>query len=192
MKLKLHFQRSLIDVPVLDIVLEESDSNSSDIVDFIPKLGPTLNGVIVSMILYADDMALIAESKDDLQHMLDALKAYCDENKLEVNVSKTKIMIFHRGRLPDTPYQFSYDGQSVEIVKTFCYLGFWLTTQLSFTRHLEAVIAKARARIGLLFARLPLMHVPLHLTLKVFYLIQILFFYVQHPTHFYQHTNYNI
>ena len=62
----------------------------SDIVHYIPQIGPKINTVTVSIILYADDMALIAESKDDLQQMLDALKAYCDENKLEVNVSKTK------------------------------------------------------------------------------------------------------
>ena len=77
-------------------------------------------------------------------------------------------MIFHQGRLPSASYQFMYEAQPLEIVKIFCYLGFWLTVQLSFTRHLESVIAKARARIGLLFARLPLSHLPLHLAIKVF------------------------
>jgi len=40
--------------------------------------------------------------------------------------------------------------------------------QLSFTRHCEATIAKARARIGLLFAKLPLKDLPLYLTIQVF------------------------
>jgi len=79
-------------------------------------------------------------------------------------------MIFHRGRLPnaDQSTVLTYGGQSLEMVKTFCYLGFWLTVQLSYTRHLEATVAKARARIGLLFAKLPLVHVPLHLAIEVF------------------------
>jgi len=142
----------------------------SDIVNHIPKLGPKINEVIVSIILYADDMCLIAKSAEDLQQMLDALKAYCDANRLEVNVDKTKIMVFHRGMLPNTESsrEYVYDGRSLEVVKTFCYLGFWLTVQLSFTRHLEATVAKARARIGLLFAKLPLTHVPLQLAIQVF------------------------
>ena len=142
----------------------------SDLVEHIPKIGPKINGAIVSIILYADDMCLIAQSAEDLQQMLDALEVYCDQNKLEVNVSKTKIMVFHRGRMPvaDEAHTFLYKGQVLEVVKSFCYLGFWLTVQLSFTRHLEAIIAKARSRIGLLFARLPLKEIPLHLAIQVF------------------------
>jgi len=48
----------------------------SDIVQCLPKLGPKINEVIVSVILYADDMGLIAKSAEDLQRMLDALKVY--------------------------------------------------------------------------------------------------------------------
>jgi len=100
--------------------------------------------------------------------MLDALKEYCDKNKLQVNECKTKIMVFHRGRLPDEPLLFTYGGKTLEIINSFCYLGFWLTVQLSFTRHLEAIITKAKSRVGLLFAKLPLMHIPLHLATEVF------------------------
>jgi len=142
----------------------------SDLVDYIPKIGPKINETIVSLILYADDMCLIAQSAEDLQIMLDALKAYCDENKLEVNVAKTKIMVFHHGKMTkaDDSFEFKYNGQLLEVVKSICYLGFWLTVQLSFTRHCEATIAKARARIGLLFAKLPLKDLPLYLTIQVF------------------------
>ena len=62
----------------------------ADIIHHIPKIGPQINNVVVSIILYADDMCLIAESAADLQQMLDALKSYCDDNKLQVNVTKTK------------------------------------------------------------------------------------------------------
>ena len=65
-------------------------------------------------------------------------------------------------------YEFKYAGQLLEVVGSFCYLGFWLTVQLSYSKHLETLIARARARIGLLFAKLPLDQVPLQLTLKVF------------------------
>ena len=138
----------------------------SDIVEFLPKLGPTLNGVIVSIILYADDMALIVESASDLQRMLDSLQQYCFENKLEVNIKKTKVMVFHRGRRPDE--SFSYNGESLEIVSSFCYLGFILTVQLSFSQHVQKIVSKARARIGLLFAKLPIQNIPFQLVVQLF------------------------
>ena len=75
-------------------------------------------------------------------------------------------MIFHRGRCPKTSFQ--YNGQELEIVKSFTYLGFIFTVQLSFTKHLEAQIVKARSRVGQLFVRLPLMDLPLDLVLKTF------------------------
>ena len=47
------------------------------------------------VMLYADDTVILAETADDLQNAL-----YCDTWKLHINNSKTKIVIFARGRLP--------------------------------------------------------------------------------------------
>jgi len=138
----------------------------SDLPRSIPDIGPLLGTTRISLIMYADDLVLIAETSDDLQKMIDALKTYCDDNRLTVNISKTKCMIFHRGRCPKTSFQ--YNGQELEIVKSFTYLGFIFTVQLSFTKHLEAQIVKARSRVGQLFVRLPLMDLPLDLVLKTF------------------------
>ena len=79
---------------------------------------------------------------------------------------KRQKMVFHRGRRPDE--SFMYKGKPLEIVVKFTYLGFVLSVQLSFTQHLEAAISKARARIGMLFAKLPIQNIPLHLVIKLF------------------------
>jgi len=98
--------------------------------------------------------------------MLDSLKAYCEENRLQVNVQKTKVMVFHRGRRPVE--SFTYDGETLEIVSSFCYLGFTLTVQLSFTQHVMNIISKARARIGMLYSKLPIQNIPLTLVIQLF------------------------
>ncbi len=54
----------------------------------------------IFLLLYADDIILFANNKDELQHSLDVLSDYCNRWKLTVNIAKTKIMIFHKGRLP--------------------------------------------------------------------------------------------
>ena len=65
-----------------------------------------LNGIDLDMlkiflILYADDMVIFANSPEDLQDSFDMLVEYCKRWRLQVNTSKTKIMIFHKGRLLD-------------------------------------------------------------------------------------------
>ena len=43
-------------------------------------LGIDIKGINISSLLYADDLALVAESEDNLQRMLDILSKWCDEN----------------------------------------------------------------------------------------------------------------
>ena len=57
--------------------------------------GVKLLDSVVRVLLYADDGALVAESPEDLQLMLEILKSFCSKWRLLVNVDKTEIMVFH-------------------------------------------------------------------------------------------------
>lgn len=46
---------------------------------------------------YADDMVLMAEEEEKMRSMIGRLEGYLDRKKLELNVSKTKIMRFRKG-----------------------------------------------------------------------------------------------
>ena len=48
----------------------------------------------IFLILYTDDTLLFSESLDGIQSMLDEFSTYCKIWKLEVNTSKTKVVIF--------------------------------------------------------------------------------------------------
>ena len=50
------------------------------------------------LILYADDTVLLSETKHDLQNQLNCLCEYCDRWKLKVNVDKSKVVVFSKGR----------------------------------------------------------------------------------------------
>ena len=73
---------------------------------------PTLRAVLVSLLLYADDLMLMSTSAAGLQKQLDALVSFCDELQLTVNLSKTKIVVFepHRSEVAD----FVLNGVVVE------------------------------------------------------------------------------
>ena len=47
-------------------------------------------------LLYTDDTIILAETLRELQKPLDAVYQYCNDWKLTVNTSKTKITVFQR------------------------------------------------------------------------------------------------
>ena len=51
------------------------------------------------VLLYADDTIILAENERDLQAALDSVQEYCTKFKLIVNINKTKIIIFSRGKV---------------------------------------------------------------------------------------------
>ena len=94
------------------------------------------------VILYADDTVLLAESCNDLQRQLDSLAEYCDLWKLKVNVQKSKIMIFTKGRLPQN-IVFNYNNVVLEIVNEYTYLGVLFSRTGSFSKAKKAQAEKA-------------------------------------------------
>ena len=129
--------------------------------------GPIINGICVAYIMYADDLAIVCESVEELQGAIDNLSEYCVKNGLKINADKTKCMAFFKGRPPQC--SFMLDGRSLEVVNEFVYLGFTFTTQLSFSKHLQSIVTKANSRCGILATRLPLNDLPLDLVLKIFH-----------------------
>ena len=118
----------------------------NDIEDMFMNKG--LSGIDVNffkilLILYADDIVIFAESKDELQRSLDALLAYCNRWKLVVNTRKTTITIFKKsGRLPNYTV-FNFDNVEIEIVKFFTYLCIVFSTGGSFSEAQSALSCQA-------------------------------------------------
>ena len=59
--------------------------------------GITLDQITIYLLLFADDVVIISDSKEGLQSSLSQLESYCKKWKLTVNVSKTKVVIFQKG-----------------------------------------------------------------------------------------------
>ena len=132
--------------------------------DFVP----TLQEKRIPCISYADDIVLFAESPKEMKMMLKKLEDYCNQNDLKINTKKTKIMIFRAGGGYTRDDVFEINGNNIEIVNKFKYLGTFFTPRLSFSLQAEYLITKARSKIGLLFARTPIKEVSLDLALKLF------------------------
>ena len=75
------------------------------------------------MLLFADDVILISDSIVGLQRQLDTLNKYSNEWKLTVNMEKTKVVIFRKGGPKAAKERWLFDGQYVNVVDHYTYLG---------------------------------------------------------------------
>ena len=94
------------------------------------------------ILLYADDTILCSDCPKDLQMQLDVFCDYCNQFKLKVNIEKTKCMTFSKGRNSNNQI-FKFDGQNIENVKQFNYLGIVFTRYGTFTEAKNNNVRKA-------------------------------------------------
>ena len=92
------------------------------------------------ILMYADDTVLFANTNHDLQYTLNKYTEYCKMWKLNVNITKTKIMYFGR----KGSYNFSMNNENVEIVNNFKYLGVVFSRNGKFSDAMNDNIEKAR------------------------------------------------
>lgn len=116
---------------------------------FINDLPGTLE---CSSLLYADDLKLFSriDSTHDalfLQNQLDHLLLWCDQNKLQLNVAKCKIMSFTRKKEP-TLHRYMLGLSALERVEVFRDLGVYFDSQLSFSSHVNETVKAAYKMLG--------------------------------------------
>jgi len=103
---------------------------------------PSLAGMLVPLLLYADDLALVSESLTGLQKQLDALHVFCTDLGLTVNIAKTKALFFHQ-KAGTPPHQVFFAGQPVPHVDSFKYLGMEFHSSGNFKAAAEQLHAAA-------------------------------------------------
>ncbi len=73
---------------------------------------PQLVDIVVKLLLYADDLALMSETPQGLHKQIDALSEFYVERQLVINVSKTKVVVFEKCR--SAALEFTYRGTTIE------------------------------------------------------------------------------
>ena len=141
------YDGSSASIKLNDILTNEFEINSG--MNQGDTLSPTLYGIFIneinqlncgikiddvqlSILLYADDICLIADNEPSLQLMLDTVYNWCNKWQLLVNLEKAKIIHFRKERKNETKLNFTYGNDSVEMVKTCKYLGIIFDEHLTF------------------------------------------------------------
>ena len=83
------------------------------------------NTKTIGSLVWADDLVILSETENGLQNMLNNLSSYVDQNRMKINVDKTKVMIFNKsGKLLRRHFQVG--NEIIYTTKTYKYLGFIL------------------------------------------------------------------
>lgn len=67
------------------------------------------------VLLYADDAVILTETQTDMQCALNMRKSYCEIWGLKINVAKTKVVTFSRGKIRNVP-KFLFGASEVGVV----------------------------------------------------------------------------
>ena len=119
-----------------------------------PDAGARLGASLVHMLLYADDLVLMARTKEGLQSQLDALSTFCSQKHMEVNVGKTEIVVFRPPNKPAQPdWQWSYNGHQVKVSAEFKYLGIVFHETAGVKVAIETLAAAARRAMWAMLGR---------------------------------------
>jgi len=115
--------------------------------------GILIDDIVLILLLFADDMAIIGKTPTEVQYLLNKLYQYCDSWGLKVNVEKTKIMVFRkRGGLLESEH-WHYNGHQIEVVNAFNYLGNVFNYTGNFNLNQEHLVGKALKAMNVLLSK---------------------------------------
>ena len=124
-------------------------------------LGPILFAILVNdlpgietswVTQYADDANIILHSKDrDPEHLhrqisnqMKVIKEWCVENRQELNVEKSKLLVIARNPLE------KFERADVKVVDSLKILGVHINKKLNWNTHIDALYRKASQRLHIL------------------------------------------
>ena len=155
------------------VVVNGAESQHTTVLSGVPQgsvLGPLLFLIYIDdlarlplldggqVVLYADDLLLFRpiKSQEDYHHLqadILMIEDWVNSNHLTFNLTKCKYMVVSRKRCPSDPVSVMLRGTEMEKVDCFKYLGLLLSSDMSFSNHVESICSKARKITGLYYRR---------------------------------------
>lgn len=127
----------------------------NDLVSFLQSFncGVEIDGEKMCILLYADDVVLIASDEKELQTLLDGLSLWCKSNGMNINASKSNVVHFRQKSCPRSDMVFRCGDIDIQYVSEYKYLGLVLNEFLDYNVTAKAAAASASRALGLVIAK---------------------------------------
>ena len=126
---------------------------------FVNDLFNVINSKVCEMIMYADDTVVYTSSKtfnegfSNLERDLCSLTKWCNNDKLTLNIGKTKHMVVG-STLDDhlvATSNLQYKNKKIEIVSEYNYLGIEVDNKLTMENHINKSVSKANKKLYMIY-----------------------------------------
>ena len=118
------FSPTLFSIYLNDLVTEMNDLNA----------GVAVADICITLLLYADDIVLLAPNEEKLQSMLNVVDKWCRTWGMEINSKKTQILHVRNYQRPRRINQFSCGESLLNYTDTYKYPGYMIHEHLCETK----------------------------------------------------------
>lgn len=125
------------------------------------------NYLKIFLLLYADDTVLVSETVEGMQNMLNVFHEYCNIWKLDVNVDKTKVVIFTKRRNREN-IKFKFNDIELSNCDIYNYLGICFSYNNSFVNAKKKLVEQAQKALYSVYYKIRNLVIPVDLQLKIF------------------------
>ena len=109
-----------------------------------------INNISITHLLFADDLVIFSQSVIGLQRFLNTIEQYCKVFKLNINLSKTFIVVYRRGGKPAKSERWFLDQKPIKTVPHFKYLGVIFSTTGVWSKAQRDLANRARKAMFLI------------------------------------------
>jgi hypothetical protein len=111
------------------------------------------NGSCLSILLYADDIVILAKNEQNLQLMLDCLCEWCQNNHMLINMTKSNVVHFRTMSMQKSQFVYECNDEVLQYTQKYTYLGLTLNDFLDYKVTAKFVSHTAGRALGLLIAK---------------------------------------
>ena len=122
--------------------------------DTVSHSAPALSGVLIPLLLYADDLIIISTTAAGLQRQLDALQHFCHQRQLSVSLTKTKVGQFW---VKAACQAFTFISDEVERVESYQCPEFEFHATKNLAHSVSQLVSSARKAMHSMIRRYALL-----------------------------------
>ena len=106
------------------------------------------NVVQVVLLMYADDIVLFGDTVLELQKKINILEKFCHMWGMEVNLTKTQVIVFRNGGKTSKSKRFPFKSNTVKIITYYRYLRLIFSSINTWSKALSALAAQAEKALS--------------------------------------------
>ncbi len=116
-------------------------------------VGVNIDDRKLCVLLYADDIVLLGESKEELQRLLDELWQWCSKWRLKINGEKSNVIHFRNRKVRRCNHVFKIGSLSLDYCDSYKYLGVFFDEHMNFNKATDILADSAGRALGSIISK---------------------------------------